>query len=78
MSGDAACGDSMEDDHPNGGILSATDPRSDASLAAVHAAKAEDFLEGISGGPDELLLRFVMAAAAHASLATYYELRAQR
>lgn len=53
-------------------------PDDDAEAGARHAVDAESFLGGAAGAPGELMLAFVMSAAAHAALAVYYELRAQR
>jgi hypothetical protein len=50
----------------------------DAEAGAQHAVDAESFLGGAGGAPGELMLAFVMSAAAHAALAVYYELRAQQ
>ena len=46
----------------------------DASRGAQHADDAEECLSRATSVPLEILLR----AAAHAGLAVYYELRAQR
>jgi acetyl-CoA acetyltransferase len=53
-------------------------PNEDMTRARIHADTAENFLAEAAGVSDELMQAFATRAAAHAALATYYELRAQR
>ena len=62
----------------NAAMASSSDPSADAERGAWHAAEAANLLAEAGGLPEQLMLGFVSRAAAHASLAVYHELRAQR